>query len=316
MSNFLGWVLGVLLGALLVLIVFTSLGLPLAPLLALVLAVIPASVSSSVASIAASLGGNAVTWGLTAAVLMYLWAYVVATASIAGSLPAVTFPLAANVSAPGTAPVRLPAASGELFARGFMIGLTAVFNASLIGLLPSPVAAFISWWAFALVSLAAAPPVSRNRVFQGFLGWSAWLFPVSYPATAVGLLLFVLNALPALAGLGMTAFRIDWTTGALETAGGITGVTGFSGGFSLGNFNFLTPGVAQASFTTPGVPSHETGHTLNTAALGGVVLWINAVDENVFPRRMNLAYGELTAESHTVGLPGTPRPAFFVGIWG
>ena len=71
------------------------------------------------------------------------------------------------------------------------------------------------------------------------------------------------------------------------------------------------------AFTSPSISSHETGHTLNTAALGGVVLWINALDENVPPRRrLNLAYGELTAESHTMGLPGAQRPEFFVRLWG
>ena len=73
----------------------------------------------------------------------------------------------------------------------------------------------------------------------------------------------------------------------------------------------------QGGFRAPSVSSHETGHTLNTAAFGGVVLWINAVDENVPPfRRMNLAYGELGAESHTMVMPGVPRNEFFVDIWG
>jgi hypothetical protein len=54
--------------------------------------------------------------------------------------------------------------------------------------------------------------------------------------------------------------------------------------------------------------------------MGGIVLWINAVDENLPPfRKLNMAYGELTAESHAQGLPVDPleaRTDFFVGIWG
>jgi hypothetical protein len=50
---------------------------------------------------------------------------------------------------------------------------------------------------------------------------------------------------------------------------------------------------------------------------GGIVLWINAVDENVFPARWNLAYGELLAEGHSRAMP-PPPPAtadFSIRIW-
>ena len=95
-------------------------------------------------------------------------------------------------------------------------------------------------------------------------------------------------------------------------------ISGFAGGFSLGNFTFLTAPALQDAFLAPGLSSHETGHTLNTAAFSGVVLWINAVDENIPPfRKMNVAYGELTAESHAQALPAPPtRVRFFVNLWG
>lgn len=313
MPNFLGWVAGVFVGAVIVLMVFIALALPVPP----ALAAIPGAVGAATSLAALVPGGSLASAGVALAVVLYVWAYLFATASIAASLPPVTFPLASNAPTPTAAPVLIASPPGELFARGFMVGMTAALNWSLLALLPPPLNLFLSAWAFVVISLAAAGPVALNRVYQGFLGWSAWLFPVSYPATAVGLLLFLLNAIPAAAaGGGLRVFRIDWTTGVLETAGGITGVTGFVGGFSLGNFNFLTPTAGQPAFTAPTLSSHETGHTLNTAALGGVVLWINAVDENLFPKRLNLAYGELTAESHTMGLPGTPRSTFFVRIWG
>lgn len=311
MPNFLGWLIGVFVGIVLVFAVFVALALPL-PALVGFLAAVLAAVAAVVGTVSPTVAMILVIVFLLA---FYLWAYAFATASISASLPAFTPPLAASFPTPAGAPVALPASPGELFARGFSIGLTATFNAALLSLLPG-IGALLAVWAFVVISIAAIILVGRNRVFQGFLGWSAWIFPMSYLATVVGLLLFLVNAIPALVTVGIGAFRIDFTTGVLETAGGLTGVTGFVGGFSLGNFTFLTPGVAQGSFTAPTISSHETGHSLNTAAMGGVVLWINAVDENVFPRRLNLAYGELLAESHTMGLPGAPRAAFFVRIWG
>jgi hypothetical protein len=49
--------------------------------------------------------------------------------------------------------------------------------------------------------------------------------------------------------------------------------------------------------------------------MGGVVLWINAIDENIAPRRINLAYGELTAEGHSRNMPGAPRLDYSIRIW-
>jgi hypothetical protein len=49
--------------------------------------------------------------------------------------------------------------------------------------------------------------------------------------------------------------------------------------------------------------------------MGGVVLWINAIDENIAPARRNLAYGELTAQGHSVNMPGTPQADFFLRLW-
>jgi hypothetical protein len=95
------------------------------------------------------------------------------------------------------------------------------------------------------------------------------------------------------------------------------GITGFRGGFNLGNFTFLSPtperGLAiQSPFDAPGLSAHETGHTLTMAALGGLFHWINAVDENVPPfARKRAAYGELIAESH---LP-RPHPIRHVRVW-
>ncbi len=310
MPNFLGWLVGVFVGFVMVIAIFIALALPIPPVVGFLAAV--------VAAVAAVVGTVTPTVALIiAAVLLgafYLFAYRLATISVGVGLPAVTLPLAAQVPTPTGGPVGLPDFPGELFARGMMIGETAVLNAAALSLIPI-VGPFLGGWAFIVGSLAAVILVARNRVFQGFLGWSAWLFPMSYIATIVGFLLFLASfAIGPFVGLPST-FRIDWTTGVIETTGGFCASTGFSGGFSLGNFTFITAPAVSGSFFRGSIPSHETGHSLNTAAMGGVVLWINAFDENPPIVRLNLAYGELTAESHAQSLPGAARNDFFVRLW-
>jgi hypothetical protein len=253
-------------------------------------------------------------------VAFYITAYFIATASLRPALPVFTPPIFTAVPTPAGVSVRVGPVPGELFARGLLLGATAILNAMAALLVPGQAGPLLSVWSFTVISLAVLPPVAMSPIYHGFLGWSAWLSPMSWLATVVGLLLFLVNVPFAFAAAGIAAFRIDFSTGVIETLGGITaGPAGFSGGFSLGNFNFLTTGMPQDSFLLRNLSSHETGHSLNTAAMGGVVLWINAIDENIPPlRKMNLSYGELTADSHAQGLPPdvVPRVDFFVGIWG
>ena len=324
--NVLGWLFGVLLGVILVLAGAVAIGLSIPAALA--------GIASVVGIVVGTLSPPlTIAMVLVLIVLLYLWAYAFATVSVAPSLPFVTLPLTGPILTPTGAPVVVTGVPGELFARGMMAGLTASLNAGLIGAIPIPVIAG-TWalWAFVIISVVGLFPVlAMTRGYQGFLGWSAWLFPMSYPATVVGLLLFLANLPVVLTtpGLGIAAIRIDFTTGVVETAGGLSGITGFAGGFSLGNFTFVvtqppTPALGeQGPFAGQSISSHETGHSLNTAAFGGIVLWINAIDENVPPfARFNLAYGELTAESHARSMPGPAfggyslASSFSVDIWG
>lgn len=310
MVIFIGWLVGVLLAGLLGAAALAALALPLPTIL------VPFALPISLPIVAV----------LVLLLLAYLGTYVLASVSIAPLLPPVTLPLTVRVRVPTPpgASVPLGAVAGELFARGVAIGMTALLDAALLMLVPIQGPA-LSTCAFVVVSLAIVTPVSRSPIYHGFLGWTGWVLPVSYLATAVGLLLFVLNAPLALAFGGIGAFRIDWSTGVIETSGGILALpfmpTSY-GAFSLGNFTFVRITLGGTSFLVNGLSAHETGHTLNTAALGGVVLWINAIDENVPPvKKLNLAYGELTAESHAQGLPAPPPPAvgpaeFFVRSWG
>jgi hypothetical protein len=233
-----------------------------------------------------------VTVAVVAVVLLYVFAYLLASIAVA------------PIPAAGSIPTPLL----ENLMRGFMIGMTAGLNLGIFVLVGvAPLGLLLGLIGF----LAVFPPVSRNAFYQGILGWSSWLMPLSYIATAVGGLLFIVNLPFALAAGGIGALRFDFRTATVESSGGLVAVSP-APGFDLGNFSFLRTVATQSPFAGPGGTSaHETGHTLAVAALGGVVQWIDAVDENVPPfRKRSRAYGEMLAESHT---PGGGRP--WVGIW-
>jgi hypothetical protein len=366
MPIFLGWLLGLLLGVILAIATLSGAGFAvtgifapfLAGIIGLVIGLLVAFLSALTALIAplllAVLGFLLPFLSVSLASLsiaMFLFFagiligivnivfYMMASLSIAPLLPGLaaptvlTFPLSTNVPVPGTISVAVPATIGESFARGALIGISAAANAVFLSMIPAggPVIAVAT---FVVNSLAIIRPVAISRVYQGFLGWFGWLFPLSYIATLVGLALFVIN-LPfalAMAAIFGSPFpiRVDFTTGVIETHGGITGIPGPPGAagvpkaaFSLGNFTFLQPTIrlpVSGDFVLASISSHETGHTLNTATMGGYVLWINAVDENLFPGSLNLAYGELMAEGHAQNLPQPTPPTapqldFFVRQW-
>lgn len=336
----LGWLVGVAAGLVLGPLGMLLLGLPvgailatllgtpfafLVPIVSAVLGLLPglatavAGLLTGVSVLLLALLGVATIFA--AYLLIYLLGYVIATMAIGPLLPAATgnptlsFPLAAAAPTPGTTSVVLTPTPGESFARGLIVGFNATVNFLLILMLAAfdPVwAPIAAAFAFLVISLAAILAVAGTRLYQGLLGWSAWFFPVSWVATLAGLILFIFNGMAWVVArntpFGMT---LDFTTGVVESSDGfILNLSGFSGGFSLGNFNFLMRQTTSAAFTIQSVSSHETGHSLNTAACGGVVLWINAVDENLVPfARQNLAYGELLAEGHSATMPaGTPGP--------
>jgi hypothetical protein len=307
----LGWLVGLALGGLAAAMALLSFGLTLPAVLASF-----ASILAPLMSTVSLLIGFLLS--LLVLILAYMLGYGIATASIAPLLPGLTglaapiFPLAASVPPPAV-PTPVGATAGEFFGRGMMIGISAMANSVILALIPYAGVVLASW-AFTVISLSAVIFVARNRIFQGFLGWSAWLFPISHIATFVGLLLFIVNIPFALIVFGPAAFSFDWTTGVVHTAGGLAMTATAAGGFSLGNFTFVRALPAAGAFTAPSVDSHETGHSLNTAAFGGVVLWINAIDQNVLPPRRNLAYGELTAEGHAQNF-GTTRSRFFSPLW-
>jgi hypothetical protein len=251
-------------------------------------------------------------FSLLVLILGYLLGYWIASVGIFGLLPGPpVFPLAGGVFTP--VPTIIGPSLREFFGRGLMIGITAMVNSVFFILIPKAGLVLASY-AFTVISLSAVVFIARNVFFQGFLAWSSWLFPLSHLATLLGLVLFVINAaFSGLPGLGVT-MSFDFTTGVAESSAGLVGVLMPTPGFCLGNFIFTAAAPVAGAYTAPSTQSHETGHTLTTSAMGGVVLYINAIDENILPRSTNLAYGELIAEGHAQ-LFGTTRPAFFIRLW-
>ena len=279
-------------------------------------------------------------------VIVTVFAYALATI---GLLPLIAAAIAGPATPAPPPPVApLPNSLLENFMRGLIIGLTAGINLGIYLLvlpfvLPPPVGIAVGLTLSLIGFLAVFPFISGNIVYQGILGWTTWVRPMAHLATAIGILLFFLNLPSAIAAAIVAGapfpVRFDVLTATFETAGGaVIGITGFAGGFNLGNFTFLTvapsafngvnpiPGGGGAVGLIGGISSHETGHTLNAGAFGGVFHWINAIDENLGPfARNTLAYGELTAESHFqrggtglgVGTAATAPtiPRQHVGIW-
>lgn len=234
--------------------------------------------------------------GVIAAVA--LAALVVATGGLLGVIIAIGVVAISYIVADATA----GSGFGE-FMRGFMIGFNAGLNMIIATALFGPVVGV----ALGVINfLAAFDGIASNPIYQGILGWSSWLMPMSWLATAVGLIFFVINVVVAfftywipgwLGFSGWDAARInsisiDWGTGTIVTHGGLLTVQG--GGYNLGNFAYIH---RDSAFTTS-LLQHEAGHTLNVAAYGSIFHFVGAIDENVIPGRGANAYAEKLADSN------------------
>jgi hypothetical protein len=288
-----------------------AIGLALVVLFFLILAAaLGWAIAGPIGTLVATLGLSVAAWcWITgcAIVLVTLFAYAIAAIAL---LP---IQAAAAMAAP-----LLPVSITERFMSGVITGIAAGVNFTIWALLPmGPVGITIGSIIGTIGLLSAFRPFAVAAPFQTVLGWSSWLMPYSWLATAVGLLLFLVNLPFALAAFGPGAIRFDPSTSTVESTGGVVGIAFTGGGFNLGNFTFLSPssGVGlgiQSGFTVPGLSAHETGHTLTVASFGGVFHWIGAIDENVPPlRRGPAAYSEVLPESH---LP-RPLPSRHVLQW-
>ncbi len=244
-------------------------------------------------------------------------AAVVATGGALGVLLGIGLALGASLLVTGisyavAANVDPNSAFGQ-FMRGFMIGFNAGMNGVLAGAIFGPVVGV----ALGVINfLAAFDDVAKSPIYQGILGWSSWLMPMSWGATGLGVVFFVANLILAgvtgnqVDSLKIDKLGIDWQTGTIVMVGGaIRGPTAFD----LGHFVFMNPAYVDGSTfdrTYDNVLAHETGHTLEAGAFGSAFLIADFIGENAVGAGMN-DYGERIAESHVAG---TGRPT--VPMWG
>jgi RHS repeat-associated protein len=230
-----------------------------------------------------------------------LAALVVMTGGLAGILIGAGLLIGLMVVSYVVADATAGSAFGE-FMRGFMIGVNAGLNAVFATMLFGPVIGI----ALGVINfLAAVDEVASNPIYQGILGWASWLMPMSWLATGVGLVVFVINLIVGFfahtvptwfGGTGWDQARInsvsiDWGTGTIVMHGGMFTIV--RGGYNLGNFAYIhRDSAADASLV-----GHETGHALNVAAFGSIFHYIGAIDENVVGRGAG-AYAEQLADSN------------------
>ncbi len=232
-------------------------------------------------------------------------AAVVATGGVAGVLIGIGLTALASLSIVGVSYLAAsntdPNGAFGQFMRGFMIGFNAGMNGVLAAAIFGPA---IGGALGEIVFLAAFDGVARNSVYQGLLGWSSWLMPMSWGATGLGLGAFLINLVAAAINHGnpgaakIDKLVIDWKTGSIVMEGGLirNGTA-----FNLGNFVYI-----DTSYVVAGDPErsyealvrHETGHTLNVGAFGSAFHLYDFLGENVFGRGKS-DYGERLAESHS-----------------
>jgi hypothetical protein len=188
------------------------------------------------------------------------------------------------------------------FLRGFMIG----FNAGMNGVFATAVFGPAIGAAVGVINfLAAFDHIADKPVYQGILGWTSWLMPMSHATTAIGVTFYTINLLVAgVTGQQWDAARIDrlafdFRTGSFVMAGGLlTGLNRLpNSGFNLGNFVFITQDLGPGEAINPGLLAHETGHTLNVAAFGSAFHLLDWINQNAIGAGAG-DYGERIAESH------------------
>ncbi|MEM9550865.1 MAG: toxin TcdB middle/N-terminal domain-containing protein [Pseudomonadota bacterium] len=197
---------------------------------------------------------------------------------------------------------------GEFF-RGFMIGMNAGLNAGVLTMLG---AGSLGVAIGVLGFLGSIDGIASSEVYQGIIGWSNWVSPMSWLVTIPGALMWMLNGLghlifwsfPQLWNGGIQAFRItgmrmDWQTGMLSTRGGwiTAGMPANALAFNMGNFSWVHP-RSGADWHM----DHEAGHNLNLAVFGSIFHYIGAIHEVPLGAGLG-AFAEIHAESNNGG-PG------------
>lgn len=189
------------------------------------------------------------------------------------------------------------------FMRGWLIGLNAGLNGFLGAVvyyhLLGPAGVAVGVILGALNFVTVFPVVSRNEVFQGFLGWLCLLQPMSYLVAGLGFLFYLVNLILHLVSLAtktrylrIIGMRIDWKTGTFFQRGGlISNMNPIDTAFNMGTFSFVDKNSSAWHI------EHEAGHTLNLATFGSLFHLVGAINENVTGSGAN-AFAERLAESN------------------
>lgn len=176
---------------------------------------------------------------------------------------------------------------------GFNAGLNLTFGIALLGPVIGIALGVINF-------LAVFDGIRQNEVYQGILGWSSWLMPMSWVVNGLGLVFFAINLILAavtlnqVGGLAITHIRIDWATGSLIMKGGaFADANPIDTAYDMGNFVFVDSATTAADDHVP----HELGHTLSLGAFGSAVHLIGFVDE-MFLGNGSGAWTERMADSN------------------
>lgn len=190
--------------------------------------------------------------------------------------------------------------------RTLLVSLNAAANGALLWWLGVPILAV----GVGLVNLVATVPrLAGQRGYVRLLAGTSVAMPLSWPATLAGAAIFSISLVAAAFGRPLRV-GFDRETATLIVHGAALYL--FPCGYNLGNFVFIHPEIRDASGRWPiDLVAHETGHTLNVAALGSVFHFVGAIHENWGPPpggAYHQAYAERLAESRRRA-PGHPRLA-------
>jgi RHS repeat-associated protein len=192
------------------------------------------------------------------------------------------------------------------FGKGFLIGLNAGLNAMLAGAIYGHAMGTFNF-------LASFDGIAAGDTYQGMLGWSNWVMPMSWTAVTIGAMVFYANVKFALltANQGPTRINrihVDWATGSIVMEGGLLTAwpipAGTAAGYNLGTFVYTN---VKAPSVRPGLEAHEIGHGISLAAFGSVFHLVGFVDE-VTRANWSNAYAEMLADSNALA-PGIPTSA-------
>ena len=253
-------------------------------------------------------------WSVVGAIVGVVVGIAVGALLVAAFATGIGFGLLAVAGLIGLVTVSYMAASATVgtgfgeFMRGFMIGLNAGLNFSIL----SAMGLGALGVAVGVVNfLAAFDSVAGNEVYRGILGWSNWLMPMSWLVVGLGLVMWLVNglghllfwSLPSLWGDGIERFRIhgmriEWSTGTIATRGGwVSNANAWDTAFNMGNFVYVDENSVDATGAPDWHLDHEMGHSLNLGAFGSVFHFVGFVDEVAI--RGGGAYAEEAADSHT-----------------